>query len=329
MKKGKLLILGALALAPLTSMTACDLKEADIGILQFGAFAALDNAREGFIQELKDRGHENWTIDVKNAQANSANNGVYAAEMAGKHRLNLAIATPSATALKAEQENIDSKVPLLFTAVTDPVDAGLVQNINSPEGFVTGSADAIPDEALAAQIGLVKAMLPEAKKLGIFYCASETNSKVQAELVKPIAVKEGLEVVESKCTNQFDISAKVLDLATKVDAIWIPTDNIIANSVGEVQNAIGDKKILIIMGEEGMLSGGHVSVSIDYFKLGRKTADIAVDILEGSKTVGESPVYIPTIESCSYVYSSKNLAKAGFDVASLPTTISWIDVDAQ
>lgn len=326
MKKGKLLILGALALAPLTSLTACDLNKADIGILQFGSFEALENAKLGFLSELADNGYGNMVVDVKNAQANAANNTTYASNFAGKHKLNLAIATPCATALKAEQENIGSDVPLLFTAVTDPVDAGLVNNVSAPEGFVTGTSDAQPEAALVAQIGLVKAMIPEAKKLGIFYCASETNSKVQADKVKVIAQGQGLEYVESTCTSNTDIGAKILDLAGKVDAIWIPTDNIVANNVGEVQNAIGEKKVLLIMGEEGMVAGGHVSVSIDYYKLGQETGKMAIQILEGKK-VSEIPVYMPTIDSCSYVYSSKNLAKAGFDVSSLPTTATWVDID--
>lgn len=326
MKKGKLLILGALALAPLTSLTGCNLNKADIGILQFGSFEALENAKLGFLTQLADNGYGNLVIDVKNAQANAANNSTYAANFAGQHKLNLAIATPSATAIKAEQENIDSKTPLLFTAVTDPVDAGLVENMAAPEGFVTGTSDAQPEAALVAQIGLVKAMIPDATKLGIFYCASETNSKVQAEKVKVIAGREGLEFVESTCTSSTDIGAKVLDLAGKVDAIWIPTDNIIANNVGEVQAAIGDKKVLLVMGEEGMVTGGHVSVSIDYFKLGQETGKMAIQILEG-KNVSEIPVYLPTIDSCSYVYSSKNLEKAGFDVSSLPTTTTWVDID--
>lgn len=326
MKNGKLLILGALALAPLTSLTGCNLNKADIGILQFGSFEALENAKLGFLTQLADNGYGNLVIDVKNAQANAANNSTYAANFAGQHKLNLAIATPSATAIKAEQENIDSKTPLLFTAVTDPVDAGLVENMSTPEGFVTGTSDAQPEAALVAQIGLVKAMIPDATKLGIFYCASETNSKVQAEKVKVIAAREGLEFVESTCTSSTDIGAKVLDLAGKVDAIWIPTDNIIANNVGEVQAAIGDKKVLLVMGEEGMVTGGHVSVSIDYFKLGQETGKMAIQILEG-KNVSEIPVYLPTIDSCSYVYSSKNLEKAGFDVSTLPTTATWVDID--
>ena len=326
MKKGKLLIMGALALAPLTSLTGCNMKTADIGILQYGSFAALDNAKMGFLQELKDQGMGNLTVEIQNAQANAANNATYAANMAGKHKLNLAIATPCATALKAEQENIGSTTPLLFTAVTDPVDAGLVNNINAPEGFVTGSSDSQPDSALEAQIGLVKAMIPTATKLGIFYCASETNSKVQADKVKPIAEGLGLSWIESKCTNANDIGAKVLDLATKVDAIWIPTDNIVANSVGEVQTAIGDKKVLLVMGEEGMVSAGHVSVSIDYTKLGKETAKMAIKILQG-ESISNIPVYVPTIDSCSYVYSAKNLEKAGFDVSSLPTSYNWVNID--
>lgn len=328
MKKGKLLLMGAIALAPITTLTGCNLNKADIGILQFGSFPALNSATQGFCQELVDKGYGNLRVDVKNAQANSANNSTYAASFAGQHKLNLAVATPCATAIKAEQENIGSTTPLLFTAVTDPVGAGLVNDNAHPEGFTTGTSDLQPDEALAAQISLVKGLIPTATTLGIFYCASETNSKAQADKVKPMAEAQGLSWIEEKCTSNQDIAQKILSLANKVDAIWIPTDNIVANNMGDVQNSIGEMKKLIITGEEGMLNGGHVSVSIDYFKLGQKTADMAIQILEG-KSVSEIPVYIPTMDSCSYVYSSKNLKKAGFEVSQLPSTAQWKDVDAE
>lgn len=327
MKKGKVLLLGAISLASLGFLTACP-SEADIGILEYGAFDALENARHGFEDELKEKGYGHLTIEYKNAQASAQTNSTYATGMAGKHKLNLAIATPSATAIKAAQDNIGDTTPLLFTAVTDPVDAGLVKSINNGEGYASGTSDLQPDEALNAQINLVKTMLPSATKLGVFYCASETNSAIQAEKVKSIAAGLGLDVIESKCTDQMDINTKVLNLANQVDAIWIPTDNTIANSVNKVKEAIGDKKVLVIMGEEGMVAGGHVSVSVNYYKLGQITADMAIQIIEGKKA-SDIPVYIPTIESCEYVYSSVNMAQAGFDTSILPSTAQWKDIDAK
>ena len=327
MKLTKLLLLSAITLGSFTAMTGCT-PEADIGILQFGAFEALDNAREGFIDGLKENGLGHLKIDYKNAQADGVTNQTLATGMAGRHKLNLAIATPCATALKAAQENIGSETPLLFTAVTDAVGAGLVNTNEIPGGFTTGSSDAQPQEALTAQINLVKQMIPTATKLGILYTSTETNSVKQAQLVKPIAEAQGLAVTVSTCTDQFDINAKALALANTVDAIWIPTDNNIANNVNKIQEAIGDKHVLLVMGEEGMVTGGHVSVSIDYYSLGKKTAELAVKILNENKKPAELPVFIPTIDNCSYVYSSTNLAKAGFDASLLPSNVTWKNINA-
>ncbi len=328
MKKGRLLLLGAMTLASISGLTACQ-ADADIGILQFGAFDALDNAREGFIDGLKENGLGHLTIDYKNAQADSPTNQTLATGMAGRHKLNLAIATPCATALKAAQENIGSTTPLLFTAVTDAVGAGLVNTNEVPGGFTTGSSDAQPQEALTAQINLVKQMIPTATKLGILYTASETNSVKQANLVKPIAEAQGLTVTVSTCTDQFDISAKALSLANNVDAIWIPTDNTIANNVAKIKEAISDKHVLLVMGEEGMVTGGHVSVSIDYYSLGKETAKLAAKILNNEKKAADLPVFMPTIDNCSYVCSSKNLENCGFNKSSLPSNVTWKDIDAK
>ena len=328
MKKGKLLLLGAVTLGSFAGITACQ-PEADIGILQFGAFDALDNARKGFIDGLEENGLGHLKIDYKNAQADGATNQTLATGMAGRHKLNLAIATPCATALKAAQENIGSEVPLLFTAVTDAVGAGLVNTNEVPGGFTTGSSDAQPTEALSAQIGLVKQMMPDATKLGILYTASETNSVKQANLVRPIAEAQGLTVTVSTCSDQFDISAKALDLASKVDAIWIPTDNTIANNVNKIKEAVDTRHVLLVMGEEGMVSGGHVSVSIDYYSLGKETAKMAAKILKEDKKAAEIPVFIPTIDTCSYVCSSANLQQCGFNASSLPSNVTWKDIDAK
>lgn len=324
MKKIKLLTLLPLLVAPLMT-TGCS-GETDIGILQFGAFAALDRAREGFIQGLKDGGFGNLKIDYKNANADAPTNSTLAKGMASKnHKLNLAIATPSATALKTAQEAIGSTTPLLFTAVTDPVGSNLLTNEKAPEGFITGSSDLQPAEALQNQIKLTKKLIPNATKLGIFYCSSEQNSQKQADLAEDIAKQEGLTVTRTTCSDKFDIKAKVADLATKVDAIWIPTDNTIANEIAKVKDGIGSNKTLVIVGEEGMLDGGHVTVSISYYDLGLKTAELAVNILKGA-AVKDTPVFFNTIDTCSYIFNKENLTASGFKEEDLPTEFPWKEV---
>ena len=323
MKKTKLLMLCTLMAPAAVGLSACQAGQTDIGILQYGEFAALDNARIGFEQGLKNAGFGNLKIDYKNAKAKGADNTTLAKGLASKkHKLNLAIATPCATALKAAQDAIGSTTPLLFTATTDPVGAGLLTNKESPEGFVTGTSDLQPEEALNNQIKLVKKMIPTASRLGIFYCANEQNSRAQAELANTVAASEGLEVVTKTCSDQLDIRANVASLAGSVDAIWIPTDNTVANNMAKVKDGLGTNKTLVIVGEEGMLDGGQVTVSISYLELGLKTAEQAAKILNGT-AVKDVPVFYPTIDTCSYVYSKQNLEDAGFNENELPTEFHW------
>ena len=323
MKKTKLLMLCTLMAPAMVGMTACGNGATDIGILQYGEFAALDSARLGFEKGLKDAGFGNLKINYQNAKAKGSDNTSMAKSIAArKHKLNLAIATPCATALKAAQDAIGSTTPLLFTATTDPVGAGLLTNKDAPEGFVTGTSDLQPEQALTNQVKLAKKMIPTATKLGIFYCSNEQNSRVQAGLASEVAASEGLEVVTETCTDKFDIKAKVANLASKVDAIWIPTDNTVANDMAKVKEGVGTNKTLVIVGEEGMLNGGQVTVSISYYELGLKTAEQAVKILNGEQ-IKNIPVFYPTIETCSYMYNETNLTDAGFAKEDLPAEFPW------
>lgn len=326
MKRMKLLLL-CTAVAPLMAgISACS-SSTDIGILQFGEFAALDNARKGFEDGLKEAGFGNLKIDYQNAKADAVQNSTLAKGLASKkHKLNLAIATPCATALKAAQDSIGSQTPLLFTAVTDPVGAELVKNANAPEGFVTGSSDLQPTEALNNQIKLAKKMIPTASKLGIFYCANEQNSRAQAALAEEVARAEGLEVVTKTCTDKFNINTTVAELAAEVDAIWIPTDNTVADNLSKVKDGMGSNKTLLIVGEEGMLDVGQVTVSISYYELGKKTAELAVKILNGD-AVKDVPVFFPTVDTCSYIFNKQNLENAGFKSSDLPSEFTWKEAE--
>ena len=323
MKKTKLLMLCTLIAPAAMGLTACNNSATDIGILQYGEFAALDSAREGFKKGLENAGFGNLKIDYQNAKAKGADNTTLAQGLAAKkHKLNLAIATPCATALKAAQDAIGSTTPLLFTATTDPVGAGLLTNKEAPEGFVTGTSDLQPAEALQNQIKLAKKMVPTASKLGIFYCSNEQNSRAQAELARTAAEADGLTVVTKTCTDNLDITQNVAALAAEVDAIWIPTDNTVANNMTKVKDGIGTRKTLVIVGEEGMLNGGQVTVSISYYQLGLKPAELAAKILKGT-AVKDIPVFYPTMDTCSYIYSKQNLEDAGFAVSDLPTEFPW------
>lgn len=321
MKKNLLSVLGLAVLAS-TSLTGCGNNSVTIGILQPVEHIALGLAREGFIQGLKDNGFANANIVYRNAGGNDADLVAYAKDLVDTSSLTLGIGTGASLALKGAEDNAGYKKPLLFTAVTDPVGAKLVQNDKAPEGFVTGSSDMQPAEALNNQIKLVKKMIPTATKLGIFYCANEQNSQAQAELASAAAVLEGLDVTTSTCLDQMDIRQKVGELAPQVDAIWIPTDNTVANNMSKVKDGLGTNKTLVIVGEEGMLNGGQLTVSISYYELGLKTAELAVKVLEG-KAISEIPVYYSSADICSNLYNKQNLEDAGFAVSDLPTDFTW------
>ena len=323
--KKKLVLFPLLTLALAGSLTGCSTAK-EIGILQYGEIPALDKAREGFVDALKARGYDTNKIDYKNAETKASNVSTFADAMIGRYKLNLAIATPCATMMKATALNIGNTSPLLFTAVTDPTD-GLVSNVYEPEGFVTGSSDMQPSSALIQQIQLAKKINPEITKFGILYTASETNSKIQADSAEAIAQLDGLEVVRKTCTNNNDVEEKTIALVNEgVGAIWIPTDTNVSNNISKVKSGIGDKKVLLIAGEDGMLSSAHVTISINYYNLGYKTGEMAAGILLDGKTVKQTPVFYPTLDECAYEYNSVNLTAAGFSVDNLPKGYNWIDV---
>ena len=141
----------------------------------------------------------------------------------------------------------------------------------------------------------------------------------------------GLTVNTLTCTGPSDISATALALVQSgVDGIYLPTDNNIASNMNAVKTAVASSGVLVIAGEEGMLSGGgHITLSIDYFELGRTTGAMAAEILKGNKKPTDYPVVPVAASDCSYVYSSLNLASAGLSMpAALLAAHNWSDVDA-
>ncbi len=181
----KKIILSSVALLSAVTLAACSSNSSDsssvnVGIIQYAEHEALSSAREGFVEALEEAGYkegENLTIDLQNAQGDQANLQTMVEKLAGKNDLNFAIATPAAQAML----NADSETSSVFTAVTDPVEAGLVESLEKPGGTMTGSTDATDVEG---QIEMLLKVVPTAKTVGIFYNSSEVNSEVQAEQAK-------------------------------------------------------------------------------------------------------------------------------------------------
>lgn len=255
-----------------------------IGITQITTHPSLDAAREGFKKAFEDAGLE-VEFDEQNAQGDQATATSIASKFAGAGLdLVLAIATPSA---QAAAQAITG-TPILFTAVTDPVSAQLVDSLDAPGANVTGTTDMNP---VADQISLVKQFAPGAKSVGIIYSSGEVNSEVQVELAKEAADKEGLEVVETTVTNSSEVQQAAQDLASKVDAIYVPTDNTVVSAFASVVQSAEDAKIPLIAGEgDSVANGGLATYGIDYFELGRQTGEMAIKILTEKADPATMPV---------------------------------------
>lgn len=259
-----------------------------IGVIQLVEHAALDATYEGFVDGLKEAGYEegkNITIDYQNAQGDQSNCQTIATKLVNDQSdLILAIATPAAQAVA----NTTKDIPILITAVTDPADAKLVASNEVPGENVSGTSDLTP---VKEQIGLIGQIVPDAKKIGLMYCSSEANSKFQIEMAKEEAGKLGLETVEATVSNSNEIQQVTQSLVGKVDAIYIPTDNMLAAGMATVAQVTTSAGIPVIVGEEGMVeNGGTATYGVNYYNLGKLTATQAVAILKDGKNPAEMPI---------------------------------------
>ncbi|GAX88845.1 ABC transporter substrate-binding protein [Effusibacillus lacus] len=303
-KKNKMISLAFTSALALLTFTACGQKGAStqpapassgqpekqvkIGIVQIVEHPALDAARNGFIEQMAKNGFvegKNVVYDKQSAQGNMDTAISIAQKFQGdKVDLVLAIATPTAQA--AAQTLKDT--PILFTAVTDPVVAGLVKTMEKPGGNVTGTTDMNPVEE---QLQLLKELKAGAKTVGVIYSSGEANSKVQVDLAKAASQKLGLTIVEKAITTATEVKQAAESMVGKVDAIYVPTDNTVVSSISAVLAVAEANKIPVIAGEENTVKSGAIATyGIDYTKLGQQTADMAAKVLKGQAKPADMPV---------------------------------------
>lgn len=259
-----------------------------IGVLQLIEHNALDSAYKGFVDGLKEAGYEdgkNIIIDYQNAQGEQANCITIGQKFINdKSDLILAIATPAAQAIA----NMTKDIPILITAVTDPADSKLVADNNAPGGNVTGTSDLTPVEA---QIELLKEIIPNVKTVGLLYCSSEQNSVFQINIAKKKLDAMGIKYIDIAISNLNEIQQVIQNVIGKVEAIYTPTDNMIANGMATVALMTEPAKLPVICGEGGMtMLGGTVTYGINYYELGKLTSTQAVSILKGDKKTSEMPI---------------------------------------
>jgi putative ABC transport system substrate-binding protein len=287
----KLLVLLLVVVSSITFVGCKNKKDLiNIGILQYLEHNALTEARLGFIERLAEEGYvdkENINITILNPETDASTMALQARELVRKSDLLFAIATPAASALVNEAKQQGKNTPILFTAVTDPVDAKLIQSNENPGGNVTGTNDMNP---ITLQISLVKTLVPNAQKLGIIYTSGESNSELQANLAKTEAEKLGLEVTINTIASVNDLKQVAGQLALNVDCLYIPTDNVIAGSMGIINEVILEHKIPAIVGEPNNVdNGGSITYGVNYRMLGRQTAEMAIQILKEGKKPSEIP----------------------------------------
>lgn len=278
-----MLLIAVMALVVVTGCGSTDnnSETVKIGIIQQMQHASLDDAYKGFVDGLAEAGYvegENLEIDYQNASGEVSNcQSICEVFKSNNDDLVLAIATNAAQSAVSTFQETDT--PVLFTAVTDPVDAGLVESMETPGKNVTGTSD-LP--VIADQIQVIKDIQPDCKKIAILYTSSEANSKVQAEQAEAAAKKLGMEVVVQTSSSSNDIPQVISSVAGSVDAIYLPADNAFASAMATVNSKAVEYQIPVYAGVEAMIQEGAIATTaIDYYELGKQTAAQAVRILDG------------------------------------------------
>ena len=275
-----------------------------IGIIQYMSHPSLDNCYNGIIAALEDSGLD-YTVSKQVGSSNAADSDCvsFAKNMVADNcDMIIAIATPATKAAFAATDDTD--IPVIFCAVSDPVAADLVKDMEAPGYPCTGTSDVLD---LAAQVEMILKFQPDAKKIGVLYTSSEENSLTNLARFREVCGDKNIEVVASAVQNASDIPAAAEALASQVDCINNFTDNNVVNNLSVVLSAAEKYEIPVYGSEEEQVKNGCLaSVSIDYVALGKVTGEQAVQVLKG-----EDPAKMPvkTITDAELVYNGEALSK--------------------
>ncbi|PZD97633.1 sugar ABC transporter substrate-binding protein [Paenibacillus sambharensis] len=268
-------------------------KTYKVAISQYLEHASLDATREGFLAALKDNGIEEGTnlkVDYNVAQADSTNNLSIAQKLATTDSdLVLAIATPSAQAV---MQQVKDK-PVLFAAVTDPLDAKIVTSLEKPEGNVTGASDTNP-EAIKMLMDFIAKHLPEVKSVGLVINQGEPNAIIMAKTAEEALKAHGIELVRAPVTNTSEVKQAAESLAGRVDALYITLDNVVVNGVESILQVARDNDLPLFSSDRDTVEKGAVAtVGFKYFDHGYQVGEMAVEILKNGKQPSELPITKP------------------------------------
>lgn len=260
-----------------------------IGITQYAEHGSLDNCREGFLEGLKEAGIEegvNLTVEYQNAQADSGAASQIASQFVSQGvDLICAIATPSAQS--CVNAAMDTDIPVIYTAVTDPVAAELATQDHMPTQNATGTSDKLPVEA---QLDLIRKLLPDAKTIGILYTTSEVNSESTIAEYQEKAGDYGFEIVATGISTTADIPLATDNILSQVDCMTNLTDNTVVQGLPTILAKANEKGIPVFGSEiEQVKIGCLAAAGIDYVELGKKTGEMAAQVLKGEASAQDMP----------------------------------------
>lgn len=279
-----------------------------VGIIQYASHPSLDNCRNGIEEALKEAFGDEISIDVQNGNADVSACDSIAKNMAAKnYDVIVPIATPAALSAYAAAK--DKNIPVVFCAVSDPVEAGLARSQSEPEKNCTGTSDVLN---LKAQLELICTMQPNVKKIGVLYTTSEANSVSHLKTLTEIANERNIEIVSQGVQGAADIPQAAASLCAKVDCINNFTDNNVVNNLSVLLQQAGINNIPVYGSEVEQVTNGCIAAeSIDYVALGKKTGEMVGEILNG-KDISE--ISIASIEETEPVINETAAAALGIEI---------------
>lgn len=289
-----------------------DKKTYTIAISQIVEHPSLDATREGFLQALKDGGiteGDNLKLDYNNAQNDQTNNMTIAQKISsGDADLVLAIATPSAQAVVQQVKDKS----ILFAAVTDPLDAKIVTNLEKPGGNVSGVSDTNP-EAITKLMDFIAQNFPNVKSIGLVINEGESNAVMMSKLAEDALSKHGIKLVKAAITNTSEVKQAAESLIGRVDALYITLDNSVVSGADTIIQVANEKDLPFFSSDRDTVEkGAFATVGFKYFDHGYQVGEMAVDILKNGKKPGDMPVTVQ--QKLDIIINLKAAAEQGITV---------------
>lgn len=274
-----------------------------VGIAKFVSHPALDAVEQGIVDEIK-AAKPDVELDLQNSNADMATVAQIAQRFKErKVAVAVGIATPTAQALANQIKDR----PIVYSVVTDPVSAGLVESMDKGGANITGTSDMTP---VREQLDMLLSMAP-VKRLGHLYASGEANSVAIAAIVKAYCEEKGIDYVEATVTNSSEVKSALLSIADRIDGLYLGNDNTVFSALNAVSEVTLAKKIPLMSADPSSAETIPVLAALgyDYYQMGRATGKIVVRILDGEKT-RDIPAYLPTDPEALVLVLNEDVAKA-------------------